>query len=286
MTAAPLLIHVGYPKTATTTFQVHVFPHHPEIDYLGKFLPSHRYREEETYHQIDDLLHRSELRAPDLGPLREYIQSARLQSSRKVVLISSESFIHPAASDLARVAARLKDAVGDGKILITIREQIGSILSFYWMHGRHGEYLSIGAREISERLVFPLSFSEWIKVQMNAPDRNYLATLKYDEVIDCYAKIFGKRNISVLMFETLMNAPDLYAYQIGNALGVDVEIIKKLMTGGRENPSEDRAAPWTRQDAAALDEDVIVSLRDYYRVGNKRLIVNHKLPVGTLGYAV
>ena len=55
----PLVIHVGYPKTATTTFQQHVFPHHPEIEYLGKFIPSFRYVDESMYGLVDELLHRS-----------------------------------------------------------------------------------------------------------------------------------------------------------------------------------------------------------------------------------
>ena len=30
-----LYLHIGYPKTATTTLQKHVFQHHLDINYLG-----------------------------------------------------------------------------------------------------------------------------------------------------------------------------------------------------------------------------------------------------------
>lgn len=308
MTSVPIVIHVGYPKTATTTFQVHVFPKHPEIDYLGKFIPSHGYREPGVYDQIDALLHRSALRPPDMRPLQKYIEAVRQQSDRKVVLISSEAFVHPTAIDIATVAERLKEAVGDGRILITIREQISAILSFYWMHGRYGQFLSFGARDSAKQLIFPLSFLEWVEVQMSVPDKNYLATLRYDEVINCYATLFGKENISVLLFETLLGTSDAYARQLGDILGVNGRTIKELIANGHENRSQNRTDPWGLGDVerkhgkegrfglpwrrngapklSAAETEKISDLREYYKLGNRRLISEYAIPIDGFEYAL
>lgn len=309
MSATPLVIHVGYPKTATSTLQIRVFPHHPEIDYLGKFIPSHRYRDENTYPQIDALLHSSELRPPNLGPLRKYVEEVRLQSDRNVVLISSEAFIHPTAIDIATVASRVREAFGSCRILITIREQISSILSFYWMHGRHGQFLSIAGLDAGKRLVFPLSFSEWFALQMNAEDKNYIATLKYGDVVARYVELFGRENVCVLTFETLLASPGLYAENLGDALGVSSEIVGELMGVARENPSDQRMTPWGRDDvgdgklklggrfgfftrlfgreiAGEFGKREIDFLRGYYAPSNRRLVAEYGISIDELGYVV
>lgn len=309
MKQSSFVIHAGYPKTATSTFQTRVFPHHPEIEYLGKFIPSHRYRDEETYHQIDALLHRSGLRPPDVGPLREYIEGIRLHTNRKVVLISSEAFIHPTTIDIATVACRMKAAFGECRILITIREQISSILSFYWMHGRHGQFLSIAGLDAGKQLKFPLSFSEWFAIQMNAEDKNYIATLKYGDVIAYYIELFGRENVSVLTFETLLHSPNLYAENLGEALGVDARLVRELMGEARENPSDQKMSPWHQKDIersgmsrggqfgllkkmrrhgqeALMGAGEFEFLRGYYAPSNRRLVTEYGVPVDELGYVV
>ena len=124
-----LFIHVGYPKTATTTFQKHVFPNHPEIDYLGKFIPGHRYRDERLYPSIDRLMTVDESRYEGVVGLRELIDACREQCSKRVMLISSESFVHVTAVNLGLVAQRVKAAFSPCKIIITIREQLDIIRS-------------------------------------------------------------------------------------------------------------------------------------------------------------
>ena len=32
-----LYFHFGFPRTGTTTLQVHLFPNHPQINYLGRY---------------------------------------------------------------------------------------------------------------------------------------------------------------------------------------------------------------------------------------------------------
>jgi hypothetical protein len=311
---APLVIHVGYPKTATTTFQQHVFPHHPEIDYLGKFIPSFRYVEESLYGLIDELLHRSAIGFGGTGELQATVARLRQGTARRCVLLSSESFIHPSVIDVAAVADRLHGAFNPCKILITIREQVSAILSFYWMHGRYGQYLTIGPKTEADRIAYPIPFAAWLRFQKSAIDRNYLGTLHYDAVIGRYVEKFGAGNVCVLLYEAIKEDPDGYARDLGAYLGVDAARLRRLMADKHELKSKERAEPWRNGHGSALEaaaqkprlfhklraafrpqkvlpprlsiDEEIAGLREMYRAGNARLARERSLPLERFGYSV
>jgi len=310
----PLVIHVGYPKTATTTFQKHVFPHHPEIEYLGKFIPSFQYVDAKLYGLIDELLHRGTIGYRGTGELRTIIENLRAQTARKCILLSSESFIHPSTIDPGIVADRLYAAFYPCKILITIREQISAILSFYWMHGRYGQYLTIGSKKEADRIRYPIPFSDWLRFQRRAVDRNYLGTLHYDAVVRHYVERFSAGNVCVLLYEALKSDPDGYAKELGAFLGVDSTTLRNLMAGRHELPSRGRPEPWHKEHIDSLRsasdgegvfamlgrlfalrskdppnasvEEEIAALRDLFRAGNAQLARERSLPLEQFGYSV
>ncbi len=231
-----LFVHVGYPKTATTTFQKHVFPNHPEIDYLGKFIPGHRYRDERLYPAIDRLMTVDESRYEGVVSLREMIDACREQCSKQVMLISSEAFVHVTAVDLGLVAQRVKAAFGPCKIIITIREQLDIIRSWYGMHGRFGQYLFISKSE-TERVSLPLSVDEWLRYVSRAYDKNFLATLHYNEIISFYVRLFGKENVGVFLYEEFTQDRVSYLKRICDFLGVDHVTALQLVDGRHELPN-------------------------------------------------
>lgn len=305
----PVVLHVGYPKTGTTTLQKNVFPLHPDIEYLGKYIPSFQYCDNTLSVQMDALLHQGSLVPLDLSSLKVHVDLIRHSSNRKVILLSSESMIHPDANDLATVAKRLKEVFGPCHIWITIREQISALLSFYWMHGRHGQYLTIAGLYDNENLSFPLSFSKWIELQKRAPEKNFIGTLRYDKVVDLYRHVFGSDQVSVLMYETLLTDPDGYISQVSEILGVDCQTMMQLSRGQHENRSSAIAKPWAVQDATkALQnkkgfwgkfdlpwhrrEDVstlnnlIADLRGEYSAGNVRLSKQMALDLAAYNYAI
>ncbi len=314
MSARPLIVHVGYPKTATTTFQKNVFPHHPDIEYLGKFIPSYDFADPTLKRELDSLLFSDRLNYPGTGNLRQTVDSLRAKTSRKCALISTESFIHPSAVDLATVADRVFDAFAPCKILITIREQISSILSFYWMHGRFGQYLALGPKDEADRIEYPIRFREWLRFQQSSPYRNYMATLHYDRVVAYYALKFGPENVRVLIYESLKEDPDAYADDLSGFLGVDPATTRRLAAGKHEYPAEKRNMPWAkahindlidfsdgcgclsafmrlmglRKDCRAIasPEALLNDLAEAYRAGNRRLENDLKLPLSRYGYSV
>jgi hypothetical protein len=318
MTAmAPLVVHVGYPKTATTTFQRHVFPQHPDLEYLGKFIPSFGYVDARMHELINGIFQCGVGSFRQTDELRLLVERIRKQTARRCVVISSESFVHPMAVDIALVAERLRNSVGSSKVLITIREQIASILSFYWMHGRFGEYLTIGPKDQHTRIRYPIPFLDWLALQKTADERNYVATLDYASVIDRYSEVFGHDNVCILLYEKLATDPGGYAEALGRFLDADVSILMGLMHGRHEFPSQGRQQPWHGSKSADLAcvgaqrapfaawgrllgslgggsllaparkrEASIAELHERYRSGNARLQQRLCLPLAEFGYSV
>jgi len=298
-----LVLHVGYPKTATTTFQQHVFPRHPDIDYLGKFIPSYGYVDDILGRGFDDLMHRSSLRYDGGQALASFLDKRLIESSGKCVLVSSESFVHPSAVDLQLVAERIFKICRSCKIVITIREQASAIKSFYGMHGRYGQYLTIGPKEERDVIRYPIPFTQWLQFQRSAEDQNYLGTLNYDAVIGCYMNIFGVDNVGVFLYEQFAQNPDDYAEALGGFLGVDRGVLKTLMHGKREWQSPSTAlqtegksvvyklrAKWrgakANNESLSQMEQQMGLLRERYREGNARLQRDHLLPLSQYGYCV
>lgn len=308
----PLFVHAGYPKTATTTFQQHVFPHHPDIEYLGKFIPSFQYVDESLYPLIDELVHMSAVRYRGTVKLRAAVEHLRQQTTRRCVLLSSESFIHPSTIDIAVVADRLHDAFAPCKILITIREQVSAILSFYRMHGRYGQYLTITSKEADERISYPISFPDWISYQIRAQDCNYIGTLHYDSVVRYYVKKFGPENVRVLLYEALQTDRSEYLSQLGEFLGVDASTFDRLIAGKHELRSKEYSAAGDASinEESATDSgdtsfaarvlkavglapdskafvpsaDELNEVREMYRAGNAWLAREMALPLQRYGY--
>ncbi len=311
MVDLPLTIHVGYPKTATTTFQKFVFSRHPDIHYLGKFIPSYDFVDSGLKNGIDNLIFADKLNYLGAAEIRSKVGTLCAGSARKRALLSTESFIHPSACDLAIVADRAHEAFGPCKVLITIREQISAILSFYWMHGRFGQYLSFGPKEETDRIPYPIPFHEWLRFQKSSPYRNYLATLRYDKVAGYYAEKFGHENVCVLLYENLVMEPENYCSALSAFLGIDPQTTLRLALGKHEYPAEKRNKPWDKGQFADLirdreqglcarlkslaglknysapfADDMLKELSDMYRDGNRQLENDMKLPLSRFGYCV
>ncbi len=230
-----LFIHIGYPKTATTTFQKHVFPNHPEVDYLGKFIPGFRYKDERLYPAIDRLMTVDENDYEGVAGLRELVDGYRAQCSKPVMLISSESFVHVTAVDLGLVAQRIKAAFGPCRIIITIREQLDIIRSWYGMHGRFGQYL-YPSRSQTAHVSSTVSIDEWLDYVSRVYDKNFLATLHYDEIISFYVRLFGKENVGVFLFEEFVTDQHAYMQRLCDFMGVDLPTAMRLVEGRHEYP--------------------------------------------------
>jgi hypothetical protein len=310
-----LVVHVGYPKTATTTLQMHLFPHHAEIDYLGKNFPGHTFRDPVLLEEFNRLALEGEMRYGGVAQLKALLAGYRAESRGKVVLVSTEALTHVAAVDAGLVARRLHEACAPCKILITIREQSALLTSFYAMHGRFGNYVFVTKEKEEGRLRFPIAADEWLKCMWRRPERNLPTTIHYHELIRYYVGLFGKANVGVFLFEELVHQPRQFLAGLCAFLGIDPDIAGALVSGKHENRRYSKlerlyqklsrvlrlqgldwtraAAPsWLRRHAGLLGQERIgfgpywsARVAELYREGNRRLMTDFGLPLDRYGYA-
>jgi hypothetical protein len=308
-----VVVHVGYLKTATTTFQRHLFSNHPDIDYLGKTIPDMRFRGDELYQEMLRLTDEDEVRYDGGARLREIVRGYREASDRKVLLLSHENLIHPWGNDKGLIARRIHSAFGPCRIVITLRNQLEVIRSFYAMHGQYGDGVFLVASP-HERVRTPMSFKRWLRLSMRAPWKNLPSVLHYYDVIHFYASLFGRENVGVFLFEEFVRDPESYVRKLSAFLGIDTEKAIALVAGKRENQrftkfeaaylrlarvlglqrfdwSRETAPWWIRQlrDCFGKNEVYIRpawadSIAELYAEGNRRLEEEFDLPLEEYGY--
>jgi hypothetical protein len=235
-----LVLHLGYPKTATTTFQQHLFPNHPEIEYVGKFIPNHKYKEPELFDLIDCLYRERNPENQKLIKLKNYIEKQKILFSKKTILISSESFMHPTAYDVKLIIERIKQVFFPCRVWVTFRDQLSLLKSFYLMHGQFGQYLYIDGLYDGEKLKFPLKFNDWIKIQKRAPDKNLIGIIKYYEVAKKILEVFDRENALFTFYEDLVKDPQCYVNNVSDFLKIDKNIAFSLISKKTENKSKER----------------------------------------------
>ena len=199
-------LHVGLPKTATTSIQHGVFKAQSAVNYLGKpFDPD-----------VGEIV--AEIRDKDgiacdleacRGRLRDRVLP-RCDPAKKLVLLSEECFVAPFRSaDRRLVAMRLRELFGEAKILFTIRSQPDLVTSVYI------EYLG--------HLASQRHFERWLEDDIDNALHGYLFNYKYHEVISAYAELFGRDRVKVLLFEQFRDDFTGFLADLGAFLGVSLQ---------------------------------------------------------------
>lgn len=288
-------LHPGFVKTATSTLQRHVFPHHPEIAYLG--LPGPTAELEWAIRhlcQADSTLYEGDRVAEVLAAAADAAAPDRL------VLVSYENFALHESKDKGVVAARLAELFPAARILFTIRRQEELVTSWYLTKLRV---------RIKRKAFIP--FEEWYWAERREPHRSILDDLRYAATVEAYRHRFGGEAVRVVPFELLRRDPAAFARACAAALEVDPEPFARLLEGRRENASMSQAyldfwrrvghllprrlvrkwsrrMPMHRGPAAriALPEAIRADVARMVAADNRRLAALTGLDLGALGYTL
>lgn len=214
-----LFLHVGYPKTGSTTLQKGLFSHHPEIAYLGRPFDDELLDLEKTI-----------LAAPDgeftqrLPHLIELVQARVSAAGSSKVLLSHEGFLRSTrhgGHDVLRTAERIKRVFAgpeqDGarvKVLVCLRRQQDLFLSHFVQFVR-------GDQEVLD--------AEFQKL-LSEPRDGFASSLYFDKVLGCFQDLFGDA-LEVLLFERLIEEPEAHTRSVCDWLGVDAELGSELLVG-------------------------------------------------------
>lgn len=303
------VIHVGFPKTGTTTLQKHLFSQHSQILYLGK-----PYNDNAFKTQMHRLIMQESL-VYDPAELKELLKkeiSKETNDSKRIILLSEELLVSCTKTrDKGLVAQRLKEVFQPAKVLITIRNQFETLESAYLTRGRVLLY-------VPERYSgLHVTLDEWLEVSYKNLERSYLGHIDYFKTVDYYAKLLGKENIGVLLLEELVHTPGAFIKKLSAFLGIDAHQGRQLLKGKRANiglgqfhlEAEALRSKWHPLSNLFLiskmlkvylalkknvknkkGAEINISdnwkkrLRQLYTKGNQQLAGKYELPLETYGY--
>jgi hypothetical protein len=229
-----LIVHIGYPKTATTTLQKFCFEKlHNDgvINYLGKYFDeSNKYSRE----IIEYILYGK--MTEELNKEIEYIKKLDLS---KISIISNEDlslsflkhidnfYIKGINPDLVieriyKIFSKIFDEI---HILVSFRAQVSMLYSFYV------EIYKWKYRHIKELNSFEKFLEDGFKYKQNG---NFLM-FYYGEIYKKYINKFGKENVHILLFEDIKYDIDNYSQILSNLLNYDKNFFMNVFTSKQIN---------------------------------------------------
>lgn len=292
-------IHVGLPKTATTTLQRAVFACHPGLRYLGRPYPDAQLAAimdavmGENGEDYDGARQRAALDA----------YTASVLADERPILLSDERLTDSRFVDQALIAERLRALFGPARIIVTVRNQLDLLKSLY-------------VYRMAATNRFYRDMEEWLAEEERAEPGRLVGLLRYDRLVDLYAGLFGSANVHVLLTEQLAADPEAFFARLCPILGIDAGVAAALAAGRRENARVSRRLllyralrrrifPRTtfsrfypsgfkrRFDLflaadpdwePPLPADRAAELSRMYGESNRRLAADCALPLGTYGY--
>ncbi len=221
------LIHIGCPKTGTTSLQQHLFRKLPQTHYLGH------------YSKLDPRLHqiiKGRRPAEKLLPGWSHMV-AMAPADTRLLLYSHEKFSYFPVTEAPDVARKLYEMTGPADILITIRRQQDICVSTYF------NFVATGYGH--DFNTFMHNGLEWLNPQNSerlhrGPERLWGSWL-FDELFEAWAAVFGK--VHVLPLEAWRQQPQQATETLARALGMPAEAITLPVARSRSRASN---APWRR----------------------------------------
>jgi len=219
-----VVIHPGFPKSATTFLQSAFEAGVPGISYLGKFY-SVANPKEEASRWANDLLFeavqwcRSNAGEPYPAPesldvtIQEIEKRAFNGVMPKVHVLSDERLSKPGTTADWRqsLALRFHQLFPDAHILLTIRNQKPVLNSLFGMYLRHH------AHQPQTNAV--IDFSDWLKAD-GFGRTSFSDRLDYGAFYDAFEDVFGSDRIHVIPYEYLQTDSKLFVQALATVLGI------------------------------------------------------------------
>lgn len=215
-----IYLHIGYPKTGTTTLQRYLFPKHSGLRSLQSdgelsFI-------KDIFHCRENSLKRNikpiakELANHITDKYDHYIYSSESLTSFSMFFRYNPSpYIY--TLDPNSVARKLKTAFLETevfdkvKILVTIRKQDDILKSMY------AQVYNL----VFKRFKVTNTFDKFIKYAIENKDNFILDALQYDDVITEYEDLFGKDNVCVLVFEQFKQDKSEYINKLCSFMNIN-----------------------------------------------------------------
>ena len=186
-----VLMHIGLPKTGTTSLQTLLFDRHPEIRHFGQ---SNVWTNPDAKTVLRALLLDE---GNNAKTAREHISHALTQKTSVVISDEALSFgefmlrarTWPIDSTPETVAAHTKEILGEARILMVLRNQLDWLISWHRQGLKTGKYTET-------------KFKRWLERDLGSAQRDRLfELLDYNRLVAAYADQFGAHNLDVRFYE-------------------------------------------------------------------------------------
>lgn len=185
----PNLLVVGAQKSGTTTLH-DMLSRHPEVSMSTKkeinYFTNHYKKGLEYYRSFFNV-------------------------SQDEYLITGES--SPGYMCYPGVARKIKETLGDIKIVMVLRNPVQRSLSQYWDNRRH----------LKEHLLFSEVIEKYLHEEYEPGVRGYFSRGVYMKYINEYLDYFDKKNLHIIIFEELLTNTKKTLSELYNFLEISVE---------------------------------------------------------------
>lgn len=187
------VLHIGFPKTATTSIQRNFFAKLPNTFLAGEISSGTR-----QFLDFKASCFGTESKPSDIRRIIESREEPNLLLSDELILGANRRL-----TEQAFFSSYLKSLFGPSDILITIRRQEDILKSLYC--SRHNAPLaSLGVSLPISRHLWngrKLSFNRWLRLMLEHPTETWLSLLEYDKVWEIWARQFGEKHVHLVPFE-------------------------------------------------------------------------------------
>jgi hypothetical protein len=220
----PLFLHVGLPKTATTTLQNTLFARHSGLYYLGKS-PKLGHprgcRSKQIYETLEPILW-SRFGITGVGKARRIWRGHLDAVGDKVSLGSWEGLGQNRQWQFERMVRNLEAVFGDLRLVFTLRNPLTQIPSAY-LYGlkvcaKAGAHHSMPAGTVF------LPFDDWLyDVALDGHDHHFA----FGNNLKFAVRHLGVERVGVFLFEDLLEDPEVFFQGMAEFLGIDPDEARK-----------------------------------------------------------
>lgn len=208
------VIHVGYPKTATTSLQRTWFTHLREYGYYYAALTG----------SVDDV---------PQNPARQFVEYCRNHKTKPVSEIGSQERVVVSAEGIITDCIRQRDASG-AFTYMPFLNVAGQCVSAARDHGATNPKMIVALRNQTDLMhsIYAQAYMHWFKrwgslntfgryVDYVLSNKIYAQVYEYDKVVKTFFDAFGSANVLVVFYEDLCIQPEFFRRALESMLEVE-----------------------------------------------------------------
>jgi hypothetical protein len=218
-----LILHIGAPKTATSTLQNAFFPRHPGIYFLGKEVDGQRGWTGWRTPEIHSLMGRLERTNLDFRPepceIAKLVERVQAEAGQRPVVISSEDLCSFSGTDSFTKIERIRHLLallGPIRLVLAVRDQVSLLRSLYLTEHR-GEMLKLPG---TQQNWYP-SFDQYLDIHFRYAWGAVLESYRFAATTARYESMVGGENLLIYAFEDFRKNTVGTLRQLCRFIGVD-----------------------------------------------------------------